>query len=267
MVSSEQHGPVWDEISRERASSVLDMAFVAAQLGMPSEDHETAVDSLWVILEALLVDHLAPSAEVLDDPLRRRVTIGVQWQRLVTTAVTHTFVLGGGFVEHGQLLDAVGVRATDLEAGRLWRSRRPIGHGALVLGVHDDLAVLGAGVGSAAVPGPREMAALVDLIALGVVGVLLAGPETPETTHEGSGRRTWDRTPATVAASFGIPDVSLVAVSRDGWMCDACGCLFLGRVDGKVAYPDRFAPVGREGPCDSVDTCACHAAPIQRNIR
>ncbi len=64
-----------------------------------------------------------------------------------------------------------------------------------------------------------------------------------------------------------MAEARLVAVTREGWACDECGCLFTGRVEGGVAYPDRMAPVGRRGPCDTTTACACHAAPLQRQVR
>jgi len=67
--------------------------------------------------------------------------------------------------------------------------------------------------------------------------------------------------------SPGIPDAELVAVSKSGWACAECGCVFLGRVEAGTAYPDRFSPVGRNGPCEVDVDCICHAAPLQRRVR
>ena len=46
--------------SRAVAEATLRQAFVAATLAMPSEDMETAVHTLWITLEAMLVDHVLP---------------------------------------------------------------------------------------------------------------------------------------------------------------------------------------------------------------
>jgi hypothetical protein len=70
-----------------------------------------------------------------------------------------------------------------------------------------------------------------------------------------------------MAIAFGIEGVHLVPATREGWVCDECGCVFVGRIDGGIAYPDRLAPVGRRGPCDLTTACACHAAPLQRRVR
>ena len=267
----------WDDISRERAAAVLRQAFVAAQLGMPAEDHETAVESLWIILEALLVDHLAPDPRTLADRAGRRTSIGNHWRRMVTSAVTHTFVLGGDFVMPEQLATAVEERAALLESGKLWHSRRPPGHGALVLRVHDDLTRLEATARAGRFAGPDDMDSLVDLIALATLGAVMAGegataqqPESTEGEQDESevaihGR--WARTTESVAASFGIAECELIAVSRQGWVCAECGCLFTGRVEAGVAYPDRFAPIGRGGACDTTTECACPSAPLQREVR
>lgn len=259
---------MWDEIARERAGAVLEQAFIASQLGMPSEDHETAVESLRIILDALLLDHLAPDERTIDDRIHRRAPIGVHWQRMVTTAVTHTFVLGGGFVQPDALLDAIEERARDMDGGGAWSGRRRRGHGALVLRVHDDLALMDATARAGRAAGPADMEALVDLIARATIGAASEAPITPrsdDVVEPARGR--WSRSASTVAASFGIPDASLVAVTRSGWVCDECGCFFAGRVEGTVATPDRFAPVGRSGPCDASSDCGCHAAPVQREVR
>lgn len=243
---------------------MLERAFIAAQLGMPAEDHETAVETLRVLLSALLVEHLAPDERTLEDRVGRRVPIAEHWQRIVTTAVTHTFVLGGGFVQPDGLLTAVDA----LGGERSIRGRRPLAHGTLVLRVHDDLEILDASARAGRTAGPEDMDALVDLLACATVGAVLDGPGRPESgpTPPTRPRGPWSRS-STVAATFGIPDATLVAVSRDGWVCDSCGCFFAGRVEGTVAYPDRFAPVGRDGPCDRTVDCVCHAAPVQRDVR
>lgn len=260
--------PEWDEVDRARAAGVIDQAFLAAQLGMPAEDHETAVDALRIILDALLVDHLAPDDRTIDDRADRRVAIGVQWQRMVTTAVTHTFVLGGGFVQPDQLSTAVDEGAHSFFSGSGWVARRRRGHGQLVLRVHDDLSVFERTTRSGRPPGEDDMVALVDLIACAAIGAVMDRPTVPdERSSIGRSRARWNRDPRSVAAAFGIPGANLVEVTRHGWVCDECGCLFAGRVEGTTAYPDRFAPVGRNGPCDGSVDCSCHAAPVQRNVR
>ncbi|NCY15226.1 MAG: hypothetical protein EBX39_00400 [Actinobacteria bacterium] len=270
---TETDGGFGDPVQRERAETVLRQAFIAAQIGMPSEDRETAVETLWIILESLLVDHLAPDAEVLEDRADRRTTLGTHWRRMVTAAVTNTFILGGVFVMPEELLRAVEDRAAEHLAGALWHTRRPPGPGALVLAVHRALEVLDATAQRGEFAGKADAEALVDLIAFATLGAALAG----ETEMGGSGaagspaqrprggRRTRDA--GSTAAAFGIPGVELVEVHRDGWACDACGCVFVGRVEGGVAHPDRMAPVGRGGPCDAVIDCACHEAPLRREVR
>jgi hypothetical protein len=262
-----------DPAQRERAETVLRQAFIAAQIGMPSEDRETAVETLWIILESMLVDHLAPDAEVIEDRRDRRTSLGTHWRRLVTTAVTNTFILGGVFVMPEELLRATQERAKEHLSGSLWHTRRPPGPGALVLAVHRSLEVLDATAGRGEFAGKADAEALVDLIAFATLGAALAG-ESETLTSAGSGapperrtggRRTRDA--GSTAAAFGIPEVGLVEVHRDGWACDACGCVFMGRIEGGVAYPDRMAPVGRGGPCDAVIECACHEAPLQRDVR
>lgn len=263
-----------DPAARERAETVLRQAFIAAQIGMPSEDRETAVETLRIILESLLVDHLAPDAEVIEDRADRRTTLGTHWRRMVTAAVTNTFVLGGVFVMPDELLHASEQRAAQHLTGSLWHTRRPPGPGALVLAVHQSLGVLEQSAGRGEFAGKADAEALVDIIALATVGAALAGEPSASASgaepasggaSRGSGRWTRDATAA--AAAFGIPGVELVPAERVGWVCDACGCLFAGRVDAGVAYPDRFAPVGRAGPCDSSGECACHRAPVQREVR
>ena len=261
---------------RERAAAVLRQGFTAAQLGMPSEDPETAVESLWVILEALLVDHMAPNEQTERSRADRRTDVGNHWRRLVITAVTNTFVLSGDFVQPEVLADAVDDTAQRLLSGELWHTRRPPAQGALVLAVHTALQCLDACARSGRFPGPTEKAALEDLVACATLGAVMAGEILPSqdrdatataTDTETGPRGRWTRSAETVAASFGIPSVELTEVERSGWACTDCGCLFLGRVEAGVAYPDRFAPVGRSGPCDSGTDCACHAAPLQRRVR
>lgn len=261
-----------DDAGRERAETVLRQAFISAQLGMPSEDPETAVESLWIILEALLVDHLAPDEELQESRGDRRTTVGNHWRRMVSTAVTHTFVLGGDFVQPDRLSAAVERNAMNLADGSLWHTRRPPAQGALVLGVHSALLTLDRTARSGNFPQPDDFSALEELIALSTLGAALAG-ETPE--RDGSNRAEhadgspgrWARSSDHVAASFGIPDVELHDITKTGWACSECGCVFLGRVEAGVAYPDRFAPVGRAGPCDMHFQCLCHDAPLQRRIR
>jgi hypothetical protein len=275
---SEQPSGFSDPAQRERAETVLRQAFISAQIGMPSEDRETAVETLWIILEALLVDHLAPDAAVLEDRADRRTTLGIHWRRLVTAAVTNTFVLGGVFVMPDELLHATEQRASQHFAGALWHTRRSPGPGALVLAVHRALIVLDATAQSGEFAGKADAAALVDLIAFATIGAAVASEVEPTMTADGSfsasggaddGRTggRWTRDGASAAAAFGIAGVELVRVFREGWACDLCGCVFLGRVDGGIAYPDRFAPVGRSGPCDTTSDCTCHTAPMQRNVR
>lgn len=267
----------FDEHARATADGVLRQAFVSAQLGMPSEDMATAVQSLWIILESLLVDHVLPTPDDDrgDGPERPPLPVTTHWQRLVTTAVTHTFVLSGRFVLPDEALAAVADRAEALAAGRLWHTRRPPAQGALVLGVHAALLRLDATADDGRRPDDDDARALVELVALGTLGVVLArsSPQAsggradgPEGSRERA-RRRWDRDDRAVAAAFGVPEARLVAVTREGWACDECGCLFTGRVEGGVAYPDRMAPVGRRGPCDTTTACACHAAPLQRHVR
>ena len=100
----------FDEAELERCGTVLRQAFISAQIGMPSEDMETAVETLWIILEALMIDHLAPDEELLRDRADRRTDIGTQWRRMVTAAVTNTFVLGGVFVMPEELMLAASER-------------------------------------------------------------------------------------------------------------------------------------------------------------
>jgi hypothetical protein len=257
-----------DEIDRQRASLVLERAFVAAQLGMPSEDHETAVDLLRIQLGALLVDHLAPDERTIEYRGSHRATIEDHWQRMVTTAVTHTFLLGGGFVQPDPLLDAVVAHLARASDGSGAVHRPPLDHGRLVLGVLEDLAVFDATGRAGRMAGPADMAALVDLVALATIGAVRGDPPAGAPASPAARRRgRWSRSTATVAATFGIPEVSLIEATKDGWVCDACGCFFAGTVDGAVAHPDRFAPVGRTGPCDGSIECACHAAPVRREIR
>ena len=263
-----------DPAARERAETVLRQAFIAAQIGMPSEDRETAVETLRIILESLLVDHLAPDAEILEDRADRRTTLGTHWRRMVTAAVTNTFVLGGVFVMPEELLQAAEHRAQQHLSGSLWHTRRPPGPGALVLAVHQALGQLEATAGRGEFAGKADADALVDIIALATVGASLAG-ESPVgvagTEAEQSGPRRgsgrWTRDGVAAAAAFGIPGVELVPVERAGWVCDSCGCLFAGRVEAGIAYPDRLAPVGRSGPCDTTNECDCHRAPLQRDVR
>ena len=61
----------FDPQSRAVAEATLRQAFVAAQLAMPSEDIETAVHTLWITLEALLVDHVLPGPASPSGPASR----------------------------------------------------------------------------------------------------------------------------------------------------------------------------------------------------
>ncbi len=263
---------VLDDARRERAETVRRQAFSSAQLGMPSEDPETAVESLWIILEALLVDHLAPDESLERTRGDRRTTMANHWRRMVSTAVTHTFVLSGDFVQPGPLLEAVERNGAKLADGALWHTRRPPGQGALTLGVHTALLTLDATARSGNFPNRDDFVALEELIALATLGAVLGSdsverdaPTPVDQDDTGSGR--WARSPESVAAAFGIPDAELHEISRTGWVCGDCGCVFLGRVEAGVAYPDRFAPIGRAGPCDAQEDCSCHDAPLQRRIR
>jgi hypothetical protein len=280
-MQTEQTGAL-NDAERERAGTVLRQAFIAAQIGMPSEHMETAVESLWIILESLMVDHLSPDESMLRERADRRTDVGTHWRRLVTAAVTNTFVLGGVFVMPEELLAATTQRASELRAGALWHTRRPPGHGALVLGVHVALLQLDATAQRGEFATTLDAEALVDLIALSVLGATLAG-EAPSGAAGGSsdsvemrneldvsatgGSGRWTRDGEAAAAAFGIPGARLVAATRSGWACDICGCVFAGKVEAGVAYPDRFAPVGRGGPCDLTIDCACHRAPVQREVR
>ena len=262
----------FSEANRERAETVLRQAFVAAQNGMPSEDPETAVESLWIILEALLVEHLAPTEAIEQSRAERRTDIGNHWRRMVTAAVTQTFVLSGGFVQPDPLEAAVEERAQLLISGDLWHTRRPPAQGALVLRVHSALQRLDATALSGQHPGAADVAALEDLIAYATLGAVMAGEVLPaqdtearDSSDEAKGR--WARSTESVAAAFGIAGVELVAISKSGWACTDCGCVFLGQVDAGIAYPDRFAPIGRSGACDQQTECGCHDAPLQRRVR
>lgn len=274
MVRSHEAGTdfVYDDAASERAETVLRQAFIAAQLGMPSEDAETAVDSLWIILEALLVDHLAPTESTESSRSGHRVDVGNHWRRMVITAVTHTFVLSGGFVQPEELTAVVEEKARMLTSGKLWHTRRPPAHGALVLVVHTALLRLDETAKAMRFPSEEDAIALRELIACATVGVVLAGeslaarPDESQSTDD-EPRSRWSRSSETVAASFGIPEAELQEISRRGWVCADCGCLFLGRVEAGIAYPDRFAPIGRTGACDAQEACSCHSAPLQRRVR
>lgn len=268
------HADLHDAALQERAETVLRQAFIAAQIGMPSEDRETAVETLWIILESLLVDHLAPDASVLEDRAERRTTLETHWRRLVTAAVTNTFVLGGVFVMPEELLRSVEQRALQHLDGSLWHTRRPPGPGALVLAVHRALEQLDRTARRGEFAGKADAEALVELISFATLGAVMSGPQTtpraPDDEARGDGDRgagRWIRDGSSAAAAFGIPGVELVSVRREGWACDSCGCVFAGRVEAGIAYPDRLAPVGRGGPCDAVIECACHRAPLQREVR
>ncbi len=261
----------YDDADRDRAATVLRQAFIAAQLGIPSEDPETAVDTLWIILEALLVDHLDAEAVTGPQPVRR-TAVGEHWRRMVITAVTNTFVLSGDFVQPEPLALVIEKNAKLLIDGELWHTRRPPSQGALVLGVHSALGVLDTTARSGRFPATEDVMALNNLIALATLGSVMAGESAPNEERDQAApvddaKGRWARTPQSVASSFGIPDAELVAVSKSGWACAECGCVFLGRVEAGTAYPDRFSPVGRNGPCEVDVDCTCHAAPLQRRVR
>ena len=275
MSVSESRASFFDDVAAERARTVLQQAFVAGQLGMPSEDLETAVESLWIILEALTVDHLAPDDRL--DPTRtgRRVALSEHWKRMVTTAVTNTFVLSGGFVMPDEMFAAVEKRAQHLANGELWHTRRPPAQGALVFGVHSALITFDQSVASHLAVA-NESDALVDVIALSTLGAVLAWDldltrrvnEIDNALEDELFAESFvDAAPERIASSFGIPDVHLLPVARSGWVCDECGCFFAGRIERGIAYPDRFAPIGKSGPCDNGLSCICHQAPLQRRIR
>jgi hypothetical protein len=255
----------FDADARATAEGVLRQAFVASRLGMPTEDMDTAVHTLWITLESMLVDHLSPTPAAART--RDAVGLAAHWRRLVTTAVTHAFALSGRFLGPEECLAAVVDRAERSAAGRLWHTRRPPGQGALVLGVHRALLVLDATVDSGARPGPGDADAVLEVVALGTLGVVLEVAAAAD--REQGARRRVDAVAeaASVADAFGIAGVRLVPARREGWACDECGCVFAGRVEGGIAYPDRLAPVGRRGPCDLTTACACHAAPLQREVR
>ena len=264
-----------DELFRSRLAKVLDGTFVAASLGMPTEDARTAMDVLWSSFEALMVQHfpavLAEAADHVPPPSAGAVPDATHWSRILVTAVTNSIVLGGDFVRPDQVGTAALDLAADLRAGGIWHTRRPPGPGAVVLAAHSRLLVLDRTASIGHQPGPSDQEAMDGLVALAALGSALAGegsvpagrPPTPSAPDgDAVARRA-----AHAARSFGIPGVGLVAVERSGWACDACGCVFTGRVESGIAYPDRMAPVGRGGPCDSMTDCPCHAAPLQRRVR
>ena len=122
----------------------------------------------------------------------------------------------------------------------------------------------------------NESDALVDVIALSTLGAVLAWDldltrrvnEIDNALEDELFTDSFvDAAPERIASSFGIPDVHLLPVARSGWVCDECGCFFAGRIERGIAYPDRFAPIGKSGPCDNGLSCICHQAPLQRRIR
>ena len=254
---------------------MLDGTFVAASLGMPTEDARTAMDVLWSSFEALVVQHFpvgsATGAEPPPPPPAGAVPDATHWSRVLVTAVTNSIVLGGGFVRPDQVGSAVLDLAADLRSGGIWHTRRPPGPGAVALAAHRRLLSLDHTASVGHPPGPADQLAVDELVALAALGAVLAddgsvpaGRAPTPSTSDGdaaAGRA------ARAARSFGIPGTILVAVERPGWACDACGCVFTGRVESGIAYPDRMAPVGRGGPCDAVTDCPCHAAPLQRRVR
>lgn len=269
----------FDDAARERATHVLRHASSTAQIVPPADQFETAVDALWVDFEAMVAEHFAPSATVDGQSVDRGTSLGDRWQRMVVTAITNGFILTGGFLTADDMIDEVELRAHRSASGSLWHSRRAPAQGALVLGVNAALVHLDGSAAQGRHPDARDSAAVVEIVALATLGAVMAGEGRPRISVGGaeapvvdgpavdgpSGR--WARDPVAVAQSFGIPDVTLIAAKREGWVCDECGCLFAGRVEGGVAYPDRFAPIGRSGPCDETNRCGCHDAPLQRRVR
>ncbi len=258
-----------EEAFRGRIAKVLDGTFVAASLGMPTEDARTAMDVLWASFEALMVQHFPAQHETA--PPVGAVPDATHWSRILVTAVTNSIVLGGGFVRPARVGASVLDLVAELRAGGIWHTRRPPGPGAVVLACHARLLLLDHTAGTGRQPGPADQDAVDGLVALAALGSVLTGEgsvpagRAPAPTAP-DGAEVARRAEA-AARSFGVPEVGLVPVERTGWACDACGCVFAGRVEAGIAYPDRMAPVGRGGPCDAVTDCACHAAPLQRRVR
>lgn len=264
----------FDDAARERATHVLRHASSTAQIVPPADQFETAVDALWVDLEAMVAEHFAPSPAADSAENERGTSLADRWQRMVVTAITNGFILTGGFLTSDDMISEVEIRSRLMDAGELWHARRPPAQGALVLSVTAALVRLEAAAALGRHPDAQDAEAVVDIVAMATLGAVMAGEDRPRvgavraeppTVEESAGR--WARDPISVAQSFGIPDVGLIEVTRNGWACDACGCLFIGRVEGGVAYPDRFAPIGRTGACDESTDCACHGAPLQRRVR
>jgi hypothetical protein len=251
-----------DAAFRARVSQVLERTFVAASLGMPTEDARTAMDVLWSSYEALVGRHFpAPGS-----PPGTEVPDATHWSRILVTAVTNSIVLGGGFVRPAKAEADVLVWADRLRSGGAWHTRRPPGPGAVVLAAHVRLLALDEVARTGRPPGPSDQGHVDGLVALAGLGAVLGTDDrvprpvtTPPETVAARRRRAGE-----AAAAYGVPDVELVAAERTGWACASCGCLFTGGTDGAVVYPDRMAPVGRGGPCDAVTECACHAAPLRR---
>ena len=254
---------------------MLDGTFVAASLGMPTEDARTAMDVLWSSFEALVVQHFPASPAAVTEPTppppAGAVPDATHWSRVLVTAVTNSIVLGGGFVRRDEVGAASLELASDLRSGGIWHTRRPPGPGAVVLAAHRRLLALDRTASTGQQPGPADQVAVDELVALAALGAVLADDgsapagraPTPSPLDGDAAVREAQR----MARSFGVPGAVLVPVERSGWACDACGCVFTGRVESGVAYPDRMAPVGRGGPCDAVTDCPCHAAPVQRHVR
>jgi len=251
-------------------AKVLESAFISSSIGMPTEDPRTAMDVLWASYEALFVVHF-PAGEGTPGP---PVTVpdSTHWTRMLVTAVTNGLVLSGAFVRPGDVARRVHERDRELRSGALWHTRRPVGPGAVVLAVHRHLLQLHATAENDTVPGPDDAESLRELVVLTALAAALSRPAAAPAPGEVSVVDA-DRAEAEVAdrarevaVQFGVPGVQLVPVQRSGWACDVCGCVFTGRVEGGMAYPDRLAPVGRGGPCDQVTHCACHRAPVQRRV-
>lgn len=256
-----------DEGRAATVASVLDGAFVSSMIGMPCEDPRDAVDVLWASFEALVAAHFQGS-------LPGKTAVGVSdsthWSRVLVTAVTNGVMLCGGFIRPGEAVVTAEEILSASRHGRLWNSRRPSGLGAVVLAAHSALLRLTDTVDADRRPGPQDLVALRDLVALAAVGAVLSEEASEQDgvdpRSQGVDPAVVDAEATAVADAFGIPEVRLVPVTRTGWVCDECGCFFGGRVVDGMAYPDRLAPVGRAGPCGSATLCRCHRAPLQRRV-
>lgn len=265
--------PGTDDAFDAAVAKVLDGAFIASSIGMPTEDARTAVDVIWSSFEALLARHF-PAGEGRPGP-PVEVPDGTHWSRILVTAVTNSLLLGGTFLRPSDVSRVVVEREIALRAGDLWHSRRPSGPGALVLATHTALLRLDETADTGRSFAPMDAAAVEQVVALSTLGAVLSGEGSVPAGRPSPDRARTSADPAAaesqrrareMAVLFGVPGVQLVAVERSGWACDACGCVFVGRVEAGMAYPDRLAPVGRGGPCDVVTECACHEAPLQRRV-